>query len=175
MTISALLLATLLASERSIPALGNGAAMLSPDHQFYAMTVHGEADCQFLFIIKVDPRRTGVKTLAKLRKGAEGHAMDSDRVPMPPGSLLERMDAESFLWLPHKPHKLVFSESNIYGKGIIAVWDGGTKYRAIDDPKTPEAVLRLVSYVPRTHRLNYTVETTDHQVIRRTRRNITVR
>ncbi|MFI5386185.1 MAG: hypothetical protein ACHQ50_08705 [Fimbriimonadales bacterium] len=153
----ALVLLSLVLGPKVVRAQGPNSAMLSPDRTFLAMTVHGDADCQYLLVAKVDPKRFDNPTLLELRKAAERHS--SGKGPKPPATQLDRMDVNSFVWIPQYPHTLVYGESAIYGDGVVALWHGGTKRRVIDHPKNDEAVIMLLRYTPKDHRLLYEIST----------------
>lgn len=48
----------LLGANEPIRAQGHNAAALSPDHRYVALTVPGEAECSFLYVLKVAGLRT---------------------------------------------------------------------------------------------------------------------
>jgi hypothetical protein len=146
----------MLAATPIVKARGPNSAQLSPDLEYVALTVHGEADCQYLFIVKIAPKGVDKGTLPRLFKEAGQHATDSGRHRSPKGTVIERMDAETFLWLPDKPHSLVYGESGIYGDQVVAMWSE-RKPRVLASPKEDEAEVFVSSYDPSKRRLSYTV------------------
>jgi hypothetical protein len=146
-----------LTSLQIVKAHEANSAELSPDLHYVALTVHGEADCQYLFVIKIAPRQADKGTIAGLRKEAGLYSIDSDHNPEPKGTVIRRMDSESFVWLPEKGHALIFAESGIYGDGIVEMWTGGSKRRTLATPSEDEAEVFVTSYDPAKRKLTYKV------------------
>lgn len=99
-------------SEHILPAysarLGSYA---SPDKEYIATFALGEAE-------------VGILTVHAVKDNNPKHI--SHRV-----LLKSVQDVQGFVWVPGKPHSLIFASSGIYGKASLAIWKGGTEAKML--------------------------------------------
>jgi hypothetical protein len=172
MSIVAFAVAVLLSGSR-VEAQGPRSAEFSPDKRFVAITVQGEADCSYLYVARVGPRATR-GNLALLVKQAARHASGSPGIREPRLTILHRMDVETFLWIPGKPHSLVFGESSIYGYGLVCLFIPGKKPKTTAEPHASDFQIFLKTYDPNNHQLSYDVTAYDRDRTSTKRHTITL-
>ena len=149
----------LLVANGPARAQRHNAVALSPDHRYVAVTVQGEAECSYLYVLKVKHRPTRLM-MATLRRQAKTHAGGVPGVPKPRGTQFWRMDVDSFIWIPQRPHELLYGESEIYGDGVVALLNPGRKARVLARPRESEFQITLKSYDSTQRRLTYEVNAT---------------
>ena len=44
---------------------------------------------------------------------------------------------DGWLWVPNKPHLLLFATSSVYGQASLAAWNGGRRVRPLIQVKHP--------------------------------------
>ena len=92
---------------------------ISPDKKYIATFALGEAE-------------VGVLTV---------HAVKDDNPKHVPHRVLLKsvQDVQGFVWVPGKPHSLVFASSGIYGKASLAIWKGGTEAKMLCRVRQPDS------------------------------------
>jgi hypothetical protein len=154
MLIGALLIGMLTGPD-IVRAHGKHTFDVSPDHKYVAITAHGEADCSYLFVEKL---RGAKGEIPAMRRWAEQIAMKQwPKVSRTTTTRFFRMDVESFLWVPEKPHTLAYGENQIYGEGIVGLVEIEKKRRVLVSPPERECEIKLVSFDPIRSRLTYKV------------------
>lgn len=88
---------------------------LSPDGRYLAHLVSGEGEA-------------GELTIRRIRRGRSSSII-----------LRREWDVDGALWLPGRPHVLVFGESEAYGTPMLALWEGGSLHQVVRT-KDPELV-----------------------------------
>jgi hypothetical protein len=82
----------------------------SPDNEYIARLRHDEGDVWNLTIVDVRSRH---------------HIVTAD-------------DVMNILWVPVRAHRLVVATCGIYGEAMLAQWDGGPRWRALQPVRHPE-------------------------------------
>jgi hypothetical protein len=81
----------------------------SPDNQYRVTIVHDDGDIDDITVEEV---RTGKK-------------------------LVEAINVDGFRWAPRSPHRLVVAASGLYGTAMLAMWEGGTRWRDLVRVRDP--------------------------------------
>jgi hypothetical protein len=75
----------------------------SPDRKYIARVQHVEGDTWDLALLDAKSHKTLVKA----------------------------DDVQSLVWAPHSPHRLVAATACIYGEAMLAMWEGGHRWRSL--------------------------------------------
>jgi hypothetical protein len=82
----------------------------SPDRRYVALVTHEEANVGAIAVLT---RATHRRVLRRL------------------------WDLESFVWVPHRGHRLVVATSGLYGRAGIYLWEGGSQWRNLVRVRRP--------------------------------------
>lgn len=110
-----------LSGKRYIAAFGNTrlGTFPSPDGKYTAVVTSGEAE---------------VKTLSVYTSTSGGRQASHKSAV-----LRNIQDINGAVWLPNKPHSLVFAATGIYGKAMLALWNSSTSLHMLHHVKHPDS------------------------------------